>query len=481
MKKITLLTIFMLLSFLSYGQLPNGSTAPDFTATDINGNSHTLSTYLAQGKTVILDISATWCGPCWNYHNSHALADIYNAYGANGSNEVVVLFVEGDANTTLADLNGTGSNTQGDWVTGTPYPIIDSRTVAQLYQITYFPTVYRICPNGIVSEIGSASASSIRTGINANCGLTLSGVQNHVEAYDSVVGACVTTGSPAVKLRNLGSNAVAAAVVNLKENGTTVATKTSSGSFSQFVNKTVTFDPMTLNPSSTYTFEIATVNGATNFNPSLSTSDLDVEFSAETSQTIEVRVYTDNYPTEIGWRIKNGTTVVASGGPYVGNANGGGADANTTKIHAVTLPAAETCYTIELTDSYGDGWGYGSTPHGLEVYNSSNTLVFSEMVSNFGSLLTKSNALRTVALRVNDFDNTSFVLYPNPSNGIVNFQCKDSFDVEVYDVLGKVVFTKNNNPSNATIDFSSALNTGVYMVKMKSQNAISTQKLIINK
>ncbi|MBI1838545.1 MAG: T9SS type A sorting domain-containing protein [Flavobacteriia bacterium] len=151
MKRITTKLVMALLCAFSYGnvkaQLPNGSIAPDFTATDINGVSHNLYSLLNAGKTVVIDISATWCGPCWAYHQSGALENLYNQYGPSGTNEMYVFLVEGDGSTTLADLNGTGTNTQGNWVAGTPYPILDNADIANLYQVAYFPTVYVICPN----------------------------------------------------------------------------------------------------------------------------------------------------------------------------------------------------------------------------------------------------------------------------------------------------------------------------------------------
>lgn len=445
MKKITLFFALFIAGIAGNAQIAPGSVAPDFTATDINGNTHTLSEYLAAGKTVIMDVSATWCGPCWNYHNGHALEDIYGGYGPDASNEIVVLFVEGDGSTPVDDLYGSGSS-QGDWVAGTPYPIIDSATIANLYQITYFPTVFRICPDGFVSEVGQLSAVSMRNSVNTNCG-TLNGVTGSVEVSDSTLGLCTTTGSPTVKVKNYGKNVTGVttvATVDLKENGTVIATKSTTGTFAQFGTKTLTFDPVTFDPSAVYTYEVNNVNSQPNFNPAFSTSDLNLTFAAETELDIEVRVYTDNYPTEMSWKIKNSANVVvASGGPYVGSANGGGADANTTKVHNVTLPASGECYSVELVDSYGDGWSLGSTPHGMEIFNG-NTSVWNVTAGNFGTLLSNTNALKTVTLATNSFSKPTVSIYPNPSNGTLRIKADNSVSVELVDVLGEVVFTSKN-------------------------------------
>lgn len=150
MKRILLLLLLCCLGWsAAKAQLPNGSVAPNFTGTDLDGVSHTLYDLLDAGKTVYIDVSATWCGPCWNYHNTHALRTIWETYGPPGTDEAFVLMIEGDGATNTACLYGPSGcvgGTQGDWVDGTPYPIIDDASIASQLAITYFPTIYCVCP-----------------------------------------------------------------------------------------------------------------------------------------------------------------------------------------------------------------------------------------------------------------------------------------------------------------------------------------------
>lgn len=163
MKKALLLIFSCFVFFSAEAQF---GTAPDFTVEDINGNTHNLYDILDSGKIVIVDVSATWCGPCWSNHQAHILEDVYLKYGPEAMNLVEVIFYEGDPATTQADLEGTGGNTLGDWIAGTTYPIVNETPLQldlSIYAPQGFPTVNVIRPSDreIVADAWNINAEAI--------------------------------------------------------------------------------------------------------------------------------------------------------------------------------------------------------------------------------------------------------------------------------------------------------------------------------
>jgi len=487
MKKKLLIILLSVFTFSTYSQIDDGSVAPDFTATDLQGNTHSLSSYLNAGKTVILNISATWCGPCWNYKQTGALSDVYYSHGPDGSDEVVLLYVEGDASTGIAELNGSG-NTVGDWVSSTPFPIIDDASIASDYEITYFPTVYRICPDGYVYEMGQLDNTDIVNNINTNCSTTLQGQDNHLKIEVDDISLCNdgVTADFNVTVKNLGNNAINSFDLDVISGSNITSVSKTASLNSTFDEQSFTINAP-LDSGVSNSIELINVNGNSPFVSDLNSVDLNVSAtSAQTDNTdVEVHVYTDNYPGEISWELKDEQgNVVASGGPYQeGNDDeygGGGPDALTTKIHNVTLSNIEQCYSLELLDEFGDGWAFtdGSITPGVEIFADGESFYSTGEVGNFGDGQSYFNAFKyTTNLSVDNFEKYDFTMYPNPTNGLLNLSANQSFEVKIFDLNGKLVFNDKLNESQQ-LDLSH-LSPGVYLTKISINKVTKTNKLII--
>jgi len=474
MKKILQIAIVALLSFNnSYAQLPNGSTGPDFTADDINGNSISLYTdFLDQGIPVIMDISATWCGPCWGFHQTHAMKDIYMNYGDGGSGEIGVLFVEGDGNTGLAELQGSGS-TAGDWVTGTPYPILDNAGIANSYQIAYYPTVYGICPDRTVYEIGAGSASSLMQQLISNC--------SSVTAFNGVIdNAAIDGGStkicagqdviPSTSIHNYGTNTITSATIELFEvgNPTAIDVNNWTGNLASFGDASVQFNPLlsVSNPTN-YEVVVSNPNGNTDNYPTLNQADFNVDVASSTTESAATfKLKIDNYGTEITWNIKDGAgMILASGGPYADGASG------TEYTENINL-SNDGCYEVTVNDTYGDGI---LSPGGYSLQAGSSFLM-NEVGPAFGYAVVEPFSKGTTPLSIDQLNAGDISIYPNPVKDVLTIE-GDYTSVDIYDVFGKLVLSSD---AKQTINVA-ALSSGIYMLNINTENTITVKKITVTK
>jgi hypothetical protein len=453
MKKI-LLSLFVFSSLTSSAQLANGSIAPDFTLTDIYGVPHHLYDYLDAGKTVYIDVSATWCGPCWGFHESHALEQLYTDHGPAGAtgvsgtttDDVIVLFVEGDGATNSADLDGTGTSTQGDWLTGSNYPIIDP-AAAQInqfnynYNIAFFPSIYMICPNRKITEIGQGPPGpNYYTGaemyaLAGDCPAPASQATDVAAfKFKGADAACGPTSyTPIVQIQNNGTSPLTSATITIKIAGATVSTGTYSGSLTTYELADVTCSIITNFSSANLTIEVTTVNDQEPINNSL---NFNVNGAIIVDSRILFSITTDDYADEIGWSIldANNLTVTGTTNPTLTNA--------TAYNFTYNMPSLG-CYTLKVTDEYGDGLiGSGA----INVRDKNNVVLLNNPDYGDVKLVPFKVVSITETAGLTENTATAFGLeaYPNPSNGAANVKValenESSISISVYNMIGEVVY-----------------------------------------
>lgn len=159
MIKLRLQLLFLFCVAFQFGaqaQIPDGTPAPDWTAVDLNGVEHDMSDILDLNKHVVLEFSATWCGPCWNFHNTGTLETLHDLYGPDGTDEIRVFYIEADLSTNEACMYGSAgcnSSTYGDWVSDHGLSFINltgsnSPGLASSYDIIGYPTIFAVSGNG---------------------------------------------------------------------------------------------------------------------------------------------------------------------------------------------------------------------------------------------------------------------------------------------------------------------------------------------
>ena len=122
-----------------------GQPYVDFQGTGIDGNAVKLSDYVGKGNYVVIDMWASWCGPC--KREIPNLAEIHNLYKDKGVT-VLGVFVWDD----VKNLKPTMEAEKVTWA-----QIIDSEKCAtELYGVNGIPAIMLIGPDGTILERGSS-------------------------------------------------------------------------------------------------------------------------------------------------------------------------------------------------------------------------------------------------------------------------------------------------------------------------------------
>jgi hypothetical protein len=306
MKKLLFSAAMLLAGVSANAQLAPGSVAPNFTVTayqswlstagSANNGSYTLYDYLDQGYTVFLDVSATWCGPCWNYHLSGALEDVYAAHGPAGApgvaasttDDVMVIWIEGDGTTADATMLD-GSGAIGNWIEPAAgnqiqFPMANpaSASANQInndYNIAYFPTIYRICPNRIIEEVGQLDGTELYATVSA---CPPPATLPNDPAFLGYTGTTTSCGdfTLSVTMQNNGLNPLTSATISVTGIPSPI-TYNWTGNLATYATAQVNLGTITLSAPATATITITSNDG----NPANSTLTQTLQYISSTTTT----------------------------------------------------------------------------------------------------------------------------------------------------------------------------------------------------
>jgi hypothetical protein len=484
MKKILLIAVVAVFTLNNVqAQLPNGSVAPDFTLTDLDGTSHNLYSLLDNGYTVFIDFSAIWCPPCWGYHTSGALEDLYMNHGpagmpnvnANTTDDVMVFFIEGDGGS-LAELQG-GGNSQGDWITGTPYPILPTYSgsnpaqVTQDYQIGYWPTVYQICPDRILTECGQAASPY---SLVSACPAPASN-DNDARTFDYAGETLTCEGDlvPEIMIQNYGLVNLTSLSVDVLVNGNVISTTPWTGNLATYATDNITLPALTgLASNDAVSINTSYPNGVMDADPSNNpAASFNVQTAIQNTHVdVTVQIVTDAYGSETTWDITDANgAVVLSGGPY----SNLGAAGTTTETPVSGTLNAQICHTFTIYDTYGDGIDAGYGVGSFTVTDGNGTVLSSG--GQFSDVDGAAFKTGDATVGVNDII-SNISIYPNPVKDVLTIEGNYT-SIEVLDILGNLVLS-----SKATKNINvSSLADGVYMLNIKTENGIAAKKITIAK
>lgn len=480
MKQIIAVLIFCIfIGHWSTAQIANGSLAPNFSGVDIEGNSYDLYEILGSGRGVILDFSATWCGPCYTMHRSHFFDLIYQNYGPQGTDELVVLFLEADNSTDFADLQGTGDYTVGDFTSCTEVPILDNMASASAdFQVIGYPRFFVINAvdsttntfsifnhtemMGHMVEVGMIDQPLLDAGMGYLCD----------EETTRYICSEANTFVPQFELYNFGASTLTSLSFDIFVNGAFHSSQNWSGNILSFKSEELVLDPIDVEGASEISVIIQQTGDGNLANNSLS---LDVQLSnAITENEVTVEIKTDNLGAETYWHIADdaGNIVASGGNPWVGTTNigiGFGASfpqtppgtymSNQTYTEIVSIEPA-TCYDFVITDYYGGGIRGGLG--GYTVTDHLGNVLFSG--AEFESIVTHP-FLSTMVSSANDpFEDTNIQLYSNPAHDQLNLSMDVvQADITIFDLQGRQVYQAEWTQKPIAI---SHLSSGLYILRV---------------
>lgn len=275
-------------------------------------------------------------------------------------------------------------------------------------------------------------------------------VRDQCDGYDLV---------PTITVENLGNNPITSLDITYNVNGGTNEVYTYNGNILALQSETIELPGISYTQVANNTLTVSLESDENNSN---NNATADFGQATEGRGTVYLELTTDNFGAQTRWNVtaSNGD-ILYMGGPYPNNTN----------IQR-TFQLPQDCYEINIIDTVGNGGGP------VTVTDSDGTVII-DSDGNYGDgIFVNYGSDGVLGLGDNSIQNV--VLYPNPANTILNIANAQNANMEVYDVVGKLITSQELTNTSEQLDVSS-FQTGIYFVKLTDGSNSLTKRIVINR
>lgn len=302
------------------------------------------------------------------------------------------------------------------------------------------------------------------------------GIANPQGVSGTFCGAEVT---PSVTIQNNGQQALTSVIINYGFDGNINQTYNWSGNLPQWQSTNIVL-PTSILTAGNHIFAANVVDpnsGQTdeNANNNSVSSSFNVVIGGE---SVQLNLALDCYGSETSWELQDATSnAIYYGAGYPDDQPG-----------ALTIEPwclNEGCYTYVIMDSYGDGLfgGVWCNQDGSVsiVYQGDTLNQIPESAADFGTQTSLQFCVGPAGIEW--AESSDFIVYPNPFSDVieVKINSSDANEIRLYDITGKVVYTKKVQESTLSINLSESIASGNYFIELRRENGANLIKKLVKK
>lgn len=298
-------------------------------------------------------------------------------------------------------------------------------------------------------------------------------VENDVRMYevnDMFTNLCSGKVSPCISIINQGNANLKSVLFTFKDdNENEIETFLWEGDLAKGDIADVVIPEIDLASSTKLIIEATEVNGVADGFPADNIRTIELNEAFDVNGYVELQIKTCSNPENMTITLRN-----MDNGEVVNTYSYD--KPRKVFIEKIYLPAVG-CYRFEFVSSTGNGYEDG---YFIIQDADGNQLFICEKDADYFKYNLNVD-IYSSTVDVEEIKDDEINIFPNPATSVVNISLDNLNSISVYNAVGQLVYEKDAESNDVTIDISSWLNGLYYVNVMTSDGKKSLQKIVVNK